>query len=375
MKAISLLFLALLEAALGLYAQEISEIDANFRETTVENRAVHYYNGLEPPFEVTGFAWWKPGEALHRLPSEFTTQEVSDFMLVMAKCTSGGAIRFQTDSPFLAVKATYGRFSDMSHIPRSGSAGFDLFVNDPERGESLIGTVFPGAKAGEEGVETCFVEGMRTDLVRTYTLFLPLYSSLTSLELGVAPEARLLPPPPQRLAKPICFYGSSITQGACASRPANNYTTMLCRAFDAPQINLGFSGVAQGEPAVAKAIAGLELAAFVYDYDYNAPTPEHLAKTHEPFFKIIRAAQPELPIIILSRCTRPNPQRRDIIRRTYENAVAAGDRKVWFIDGAELFGEAGQDFARVDTYHPNDLGFYMMYLRILPVLKTALNMN
>ena len=372
LKVLYLSFLFLV--SLGLSAQDIAEIDANFRVATVGNHSVHYYDALSAPFEVTGFPWWKSGEELHRLPSEFTTKEVSDFMLVMAKCTSGGAIRFQTDSPFLAVKATYGRFSDMSHIPRSGTAGFDLFVDAPKDGSTLCGTVFPGPKAGEEGVEIC-LDGLREGELLTYTLYLPLYSSLTSLEIGFKPGSRLLPPPPQKMSKAICFYGSSITQGACASRPANNYTTMLCRAFDAPQVNLGFSGVAQGEPAVARAIGELKLSAFVYDYDYNAPTPEHLAKTHESFFQIIRAAQPELPIIILSRCTRPNPQRRDIIRRTYENAVAAGDKKVWFIDGAELFGEPGQDFCRVDAYHPNDLGFYMMYLRILPVLKEALNMN
>ena len=108
------------------------------------------------------------------------------------------------------------------------------------------------------------------------------------------------------------------------------------------------------------------------DYDYNAPSAEHLEKTHEPFFQAVRKANPDLPIIMLSKCSWISPRRRDIIRKTYENARKAGDKKVWFIDGSELFGEPGQNMCTVDHCHPNDLGFYMMHRRVLPVLKEAL---
>ena len=374
MKRQVLAFLFSLSTFMAMFGQDISEIDTNFRTATVGKYEMHYFDALADPFEVTGFAWWKRGEALHRLPSEFTTAEVSDFMLVMAKCTSGGAIRFQSDSPYIAVRAEYGRFSDMSHMPRSGSAGFDLFAREVGGEEELVGTVFPGPECNEKPVETYF-EYLPQDRLRTYTLYLPLYSSLTKLELGFKPGTRILPPPPQKMQKPIVFYGSSITQGACASRPANNYTTMICRTLDCPQINLGFSGVANGEIAIAKAVGKLDIAAFVFDYDYNAPDENFLKRTHEPFFRALREAKPELPIIILSRCTRPSPSRREIIRKTYDNAIANGDKKVWFIDGAELFGEPGQNFCRVDAYHPNDIGFYMMFQRIMPVLREALEIK
>jgi hypothetical protein len=147
---------------------------------------------------------------------------------------------------------------------------------------------------------------------------------------------------------------------------------MLCRAVDAPQINLGFSGNAKGEIALAEAIAGLDLAAFVYDYDYNAPSATHLARTHEPFFLKIREKNPALPIIMMSKCSGPDAKRRDIIKNTYQNAIDRGDRNVYFIDGSELFGEPGKDYCTVDGCHPNDLGFYQMYLRVLPVLRQAL---
>ena len=208
--------------------------------------------------------------------------------------------------------------------------------------------------------------------MRQFTIWLPLYGGVESLEVGIEKGAKILAPMPHKIKKPVLFYGSSITQGGCASRPANAYTTMLCRELDAEQINLGFSGNAKGEIEIARDIASLNLAAFVFDYDYNAPTPEHLEKTHEPFFLEIRKKHPNLPIIILSRCSNMTDRRRDIVKQTYLNAVARGDKNVSFIDGAELFGTTDKKYPTVDGCHPNDLGFYLMFQRILPTLKETL---
>jgi hypothetical protein len=196
------------------------------------------------------------------------------------------------------------------------------------------------------------------------------------VEVGIEKTATLQAPAAHKVDKPVLFYGSSITQGGCASRPGNNYTSMLCRAVDAEQINMGFSGSARGEDSMAEAIASLDLAVFVYDYDHNAPSDEHLTATHERFFKIIRAKNPELPVIMMNRCDYYDNvtcrNRRDIVRKTYENAIASGDKKVWFIDGESLFEGDLRDACTVDACHPNDLGFFRMYAKVLPVLKDAL---
>ena len=259
----------------------------------------------------------------------------------------------------------------MSHMPRSGSAGFDLYTVGDDGRELYLTTIQPRPENRSKTLEQRF-NNVPGGKMRSYTVYLPLYSGVKNLEIGVKPGSKVLPPDPQKIGKPIVFYGSSITQGGCASRPANNYTTMLCRAVDAPQINLGFSGSAKGEIALAEAIGKLDMAVFVLDYDYNAPSAEHLAKTHEPFFKAVRKANPDVPVIMLSKCSWISPARRDIIKKTYDNAVRGGDKKVWFIDGQELFGEPGQNMCTVDHCHPNDLGFYMMYRRVLPVLLEAL---
>ena len=147
------------------------------------------------------------------------------------------------------------------------------------------------------------------------------------------------------------------------------------RAVDAPMINLGFSGSAKGEEEMARLIASLDISVFVYDYDHNAPNPEHLANTHEKFFKIIRKAKPDLPVIMLSKITsfaQNADLRRAHIKRTYDNAVAAGDEKVWLIDGRSFVKGVDPAHWTVDNVHPNDYGFWLMYRGVLPVLERAL---
>ncbi len=355
---------------------DIAELDRNFRPATVGDQLFHYFDALAgAPFELTGFPWRQPGGELYRIPAALTCAEVSEGVLELAKHTSGGAIRFRTDSIAIALRAVSRAGTDMNHMPRSGSCGFDLFQADA----AGVGRYRNTAQPSPENVQGEILERKADSAapageMRDWTIYLPLYGGVKTLEIGIVPGSRAEPPTPQKIAKPILFYGSSITQGGCASRPANSYPTMLCRELDAPQINLGFSGNAKGEIALARAIAGLDLAAFVYDYDYNAPDAAHLARTHEPFFLAVRAARPELPVIFLTRCSLAEPERRDIIRRTCQNALDRGDRRVHFIDGDELFGEPGKDYCTVDGCHPNDLGFYQMYRRILPVLRQALDL-
>ncbi len=195
--------------------------------------------------------------------------------------------------------------------------------------------------------------------------------------MGFRAESEVRAPSEYRLPLPFVTYGSSITQGGCASRPGNSNQGQLSRWLDSDYQNLGFSGSARGEPAMAEYIAGLDMSAFVLDYDHNAPDPDHLAKTHEPFFRAVRSKNPGLPVIMVSKPDFDNnpadsAARRDIIRGTYENAVRAGDRQVWFVDGESLFGPEDRWACTVDTVHPNVLGFYRMAKGIYPALREAL---
>lgn len=130
---------------------------------------------------------------------------------------------------------------------------------------------------------------------------------------------------------------------------------------------------------MARYIASLPMSAFILDYDHNAPSVEHLLATHERFYKIVREAQPELPIVMVSmpdydRDPEMAAARRAVIVRTYARALEAGDRHVYYVDGQSLFGDTDRDMCTVDGCHPNDLGFLRMADRLEPVLRHALNL-
>lgn len=206
------------------------------------------------------------------------------------------------------------------------------------------------------------------------TVYLPRNPSITFIKIMIDDDAEILPPTPFELAKPFVFYGSSITENGHTSSP-NAYTAQVSRHFDADFYNFGFSGNACGEEPVARLIAGMDMSIFFYDYDHNAPSAEHLKNTHEKFFRIIRQAKPELPIIMSSRPSNDTPdyeERKQIVRQTYENAVAAGDRNVYFIDGADFFGDVPVDRCVTDGTHPNDLGHYLMAQKMISLAEKIL---
>ena len=195
--------------------------------------------------------------------------------------------------------------------------------------------------------------------------------------LGFLPDARVEKGRTPRIEKPIVFYGSSITQGGCAAKVGSCYTTLLCRRLDAAQINLGFSGSGRGEENMARYIASLDMSAFVLDYDHNAPTVEHLEKTHEKFFNIVREAHPDLPIVMMSKPDfdsnrEGNALRRNVIARTYAHALEKGDKNVWFINGESFFGNHDRELCTVDGCHPTSLGFVRMADVVEAVLRPVL---
>ena len=360
---------------------DITRIDKNFSAEPVDENGFLFRDVKLEPFKIEGLPWFEEnGRAYYRLPKTLTEKDVNNGALTLSHHMAGVCVRFRSDSPELMIRAKLAYSSDMNHMPRAGSAGFDSYRKAP--GEDLLYnfTVQPSPKQ-EDILAKCGHNpgGQMCEWVIDF----PLYGGVSKVEIGLKEGCMILPPLPHKINLPVLFYGSSITQGGCASRPGNAYTSMLCRKVDAEQFNLGFSGSGRGEIAVARAIAGLKLSAFVYDYDHNAPDPDHLKKTHEPFFRIVREAQPDLPIIMMScpdfrvRAMRAGAdaitRRREIIRETWQKAADAGDRNVYFIDGETLFGRKMHDACTVDGCHPNDLGFYRMYKHVLPVLKTALN--
>src|SRR5690606_269350 len=99
----------------------------------------------------------------------------------------------------------------------------------------------------------------------------------------------------------LVVYGTSITQGGCASRPGMAYPSILARRLGIETLNLGFSGNGRGEPEVAHILAQLEnVSCFILDYESNVPVAEDLRTTLTAFIPILRERHPDVPIIVIS---------------------------------------------------------------------------
>lgn len=340
--------------------KRIDQIDQNFAVKEVDANGFCFYNCLEAPFRVYGlllpdeqYPWFL------RMPQP-VADAANEGVASLNQHTTGGRVRFVTDSPEIAIKAKMHNVGRMPHFALTGSAGFDVHVQ--EDGERYYaGTFIPPFEIREGYESTLALTGAKR---REITIHFPLYSGVKELFIGVKEGSLLEAHRPYRFEKPVVYYGNSVTQGGCASRPGNSYQNIISRWLDCNHVNLGFSGSGRGEQCVSDYIAGLEMAAFVMDYDHNAPTVEHLLATHERMFLTVRRAQPKLPIImasrISSRLSAVEIERREIIRATWQHAKDAGDENVWFIDGNQMMvSRVGHD-GTVDKYHPTDLGFRAM---------------
>lgn len=343
-----------------------AKLDKNFEvKTRLGREDMRLYDVLSSPFSLHG-VFYEDGQ-FRRMPAG-EAEKVSPATAALAECTAGGRVRFVTDSEFVAIAAKMPAISRMPHFALTGSAGFDLYADD-----RYVRTFIPpwDIADGYESLQPLPGKGLRQ-----ITINFPTYSSVSSLYIGLQEGAQILSPAAYEHTQPVVYYGSSITQGGCTSRPGNTYEAILSRMLQTDYINLGFSGNARGEAAMAHYIAGLSMRVFVMDYDHNAPDPEHLKRTHGAMFRIIRQAQPHLPVVMLSRpsvyLNEEEEERREIIRATFCQAADSGDRNVYFIDGQEIFKGRGGDCCTVDACHPNDLGFMAMAQALLPVLKPLL---
>lgn len=346
------------------------QIDRNFAvQSEIDRPDVQFFNCRQEPFSVHGLLY--ENGRFRRMPEE-VAGSVNDGVAFLHANTAGGRVRFATDSPCIAIRARMDNIGKMPHFPLTGSAGFDLYT-----GERYLHTFVPpwDLQSGYESV--CDLhEDLRDGGMHEFTVHFPLYSDVCELYIGVKKDSVIRPAAPYRLPHPVVYYGSSITQGGCASRPGNAYENIVSSVLNVDHVNLGFSGSARAEKTITDYICSLPMSVFVYDYDHNAPSVEHLKNTHEPLFKAVRAKYPCLPVVMM---TRPQPylnadekERLRIVKQTYETAVANGDQNVYFIAGDTMLPPPFMNSALVDNCHPNDCGFVGMAQAVIGVMKKIL---
>ena len=295
-----------------------------------------------------------------------------------ARHSAGIAIRFVSDSSTIAVRwrLTSDRLA-MPHMPATGVSGVDLYVR-------IDGPAGPTWRWVANGRPTA-IENERTLMSglpvagREWLLYLPLYNGVESIEIGIAADASI--EPAMDRDRPIVFYGTSITHGACASRPGMAHVAILGRRLDVPVVNLGFSGSGTLDPEMADLMAEIDASVYVLDCLPNLDGKKVSARA-VPFVRRLRALRPGVPIVLVEDRTyadaifnpskeRRNRENRAALRTAHAALVAEGVERLFYLEGDELLGEDGE--ATVDSSHPNDLGFVRQADAFEPVLRAAMN--
>ncbi|HZT29002.1 MAG TPA: SGNH/GDSL hydrolase family protein [Bryobacteraceae bacterium] len=317
--------------------------------------------------EVDGLPWYQEnkGEFL-RLPLR-VQEAVPAAVWNLAHSPSGARIRLRTDSRLLSVRLEYPSPPNMRNMHAFGQTGVDAYVNGIYLGTAIADQ---DAKPGKVYEHQFFDFRDRPKENREITLYLSLYKPVKVLAIGLDRDAAVARAAPFAVPRPVVFYGTSITQGGCASRPGMSYQAILGRALNLDFVNLGFSGAGKGEPAVASAVAEIDAACFVLDFAQNNKAVDSLREVYDPFLQTLRNRHADTPIVAITPIASarevpggPPDERIEAMRRLIRDVVtrriSQGDRHLQLVEGTDLLGPGRLD-GLVDGVHPNDLGFQWM---------------
>lgn len=300
---------------------------------------------------VEGKGWDDTKAPYDRLPVK-AEGKVTSSVWGLSHHSAGMCIPFTTDASSIEVRWDLlpDRGLSMPHMPATGVSGVDLYSKDKSGRWFFVGNGRPGgttnrAKFSLPADQLCL-------------LYLPLYNGVTKVEIGVPKGHALMGV--DRTAngnhKPIVIYGTSITQGGCASRPGMAFTAIMGRQLDVPVINLGFSGSGKMEPAMADLLVELDPSVYVLDCLWNMST-DMVSTRLEPFVRTLRAARQDTPILLAEDCSVRNvcpTGKGRIVREIYQKLKGEGMKNLYFLPSEGMLGDDTE--GTVDGVHPNDLG-------------------
>lgn len=340
-----------------------------FKHLNISQEKLDIYDARKEPFQIYGLYQPKESGIFRRMPTE-VAQSVSKRVYMLHTNTAGARIRFVTNSPFIAVGAVYPPMEFPSArtaaFAGAGAFSFDLYADNQycrvlwpmdlvQRG-SVVTFDIP------DGHYEAFCE-LGEKKLRQITLNFPSFVNIRDVYIALQKGSEVKAAPAYQNQKPVVFYGSSITQGACASHSGNIYQNILSRQLNFDYINLGFASGAKAEDAIIDYLCTLDMCVLVFDYDHNAKDIEYLEKTHLRALRKLRAAHPDIPFIVLSRPNRDPTQesaleRAKLIEENCRILSAEGNAPVHFVDGQAIFRSHDSEMMTIDGTHPTDLGFH-----------------
>lgn len=302
---------------------------------------------------VEGKGWTDTLAFYDRLPAK-AQGKTSAGVWDLSHCSTGLCVRFTTDASSIQVRwMLLNGVTPMFHMPATGASGLDLYVKGTGGHWRFVANGRPSD-----------MTSMATFAVspgEQYLLYLPLYNGVKLVEIGI-PKGRTISSSAALAEhrKPIVFYGTSITQGGCASRPGMAWTAIVGRQLDTPVINLGFSGCGKMEPEMGDLLAELDPSVYVLDCLWNM-SPDEVANRVVPFVKRLRNSHPNTPILFAEDCSFRNEcptEKGRVLRQVLQKLGAEGVKNVFFLPSQGMLGEDSE--GTVDGCHPTDLGMFRM---------------
>ena len=302
---------------------------------------------------IEGKGWENTNAYYERLPGKAEGKVTKDVWW-LSHHTAGLSLRFTTNSSFVKIRWVLWKHEGSTNMPPTSVSGIDVYAKK-ENGEFIyLCTGFPRADTNTVTVQLI--------PAKEYIINLSLYNGVKSIEIGIPKDKHIAGTKidKSRLEKTIVFYGTSITQGGCASRPGMAFTTIVGRKLDVPIINLGFSGNGKMEMEMEELLAELNPSVYVLDCIWNMNS-KMIEERVAPFVLKLRESKPNIPIVLAedSHYMDVSPTKKGKVLRTiYKKLVADGVEQLYFLSNKGMLGTDGE--ATVDGVHPSDLGMVRM---------------
>lgn len=289
--------------------------------------------------------------------------------------SAGISIRFRTNARDIIVRWTVLGDNTMDHMPATGIKGIDLYAFVDNKWKYIS----TGRVKGKVNQFT-MVRG-NSGVFREYLLNLPLYDGIDSLSIGVNNNAEITLPSEKYLIdkKPVVYYGSSIAQGGCASRPGMAYTNILSRMLDRSFINMGFSGSGTFDIPVGEAMSEINASLYIIDCNPNTKT-DLVYQRAVDLVKFLKEKRPEIPILLVEGfyyvsgfgdpVESDQAKKNAELKRAYNTLREAGLKLIYYRKGQGLIGDDYE--GTVDGVHPNDLGMMRMAESLRPTIQRLL---
>ena len=324
-----------------------------------------------------------------RIPLNFK-DSVSSKLLDQAHCTSGKAFRFATDSRAIAVRYSLLTHMHMMHMADTGIKGTDLYIwDDDSQSWQFVNCNRPvnpdnNKQSRKETVQSKVYVDRLDGKMHEYMIYLPLYDGVRWIEIGVERNSTITQPKlnSPREDKKFVFYGTSIMQGGCASRPGMASTSIIQRDLDVECVNLGFSGEGRMDLCMARAMASIpDVAAYILDPIPNC-TKDMCDTLTYGFVNTLRTLRPEVPIFMVeglmysyakysSYYSEYLPQKNDAYHKNYLKLKSENPENLYYITCNDLYGPNNE--GTVDGIHLTDLGFWWYAQKLEPYLRAVLN--